>query len=313
MPAITLDMMEYSSDALARSAYVSNSQTQVTQGTGTPIGNLVYYGGLAASFDGVTSKVSGVCSSGAQAAGLGYIGKDWGAGITKIISGFKAWGSNNYGFDVTGTTITLTLQGSTDNFSSSIVNLVVLGPFSDPAGAYGEKLTGTTNLTAYRYHRIKLDSNTDYQFVTAQIQFFEERLTCYSESSIKTQGSYALKGIAAISDSLNKTLTRTVAPTVNLSGISKIKFDIRSTRTGSNIKIGFHDSGGTTTEVTPNIASANTFQTITLSMSPVSNANKDVIDSIIITIVNANAENTFYIDNMYAETVSGTVFFGCNF
>ena len=33
--------------------------------------------------------------------------------------------------------------------------------------------------------------------------------------------------------------------------------------------------------------------------SAVSNANKDAIDSIIITIVNADAANTFYIDNMY--------------
>jgi len=36
------------------------------------------------------------------------------------------------------------------------------------------------------------------------------RLQSYSESTIKTQGSYSLKGIAAITDSLNKTLTRTI-------------------------------------------------------------------------------------------------------
>ena len=34
-------------------------------------------------------------------------------------------------------------------------------------------------------------------------------LQSYSESTIKTQGSYSLKGVAAITDSLNKTLTRT--------------------------------------------------------------------------------------------------------
>ena len=36
-------------------------------------------------------------------------------------------------------------------------------------------------------------------------------LQSYSEATIKTQGSYSLKAIAAITDSLNKTLTRTIA------------------------------------------------------------------------------------------------------
>lgn len=123
-------------------------------------------------------------------------------------------------------------------------------------------------------------------------------LQSYSEASLKTQGSYALKGIASATTSLNKTLTRTVSSTVDLSDINTIGFDIRSTRTGSNIKIGIHDSGGTTTEITPNITSADTFQEVDWDISGVSNANKDAIDQIIITIVNADSANTFYIDNM---------------
>jgi len=123
----------------------------------------------------------------------------------------------------------------------------------------------------------------------------------YSEASIKTQGSYAIKSTAPVTTSLNKTLIRTVSPTINLSDKGPIKFDMRATRTGSNIKIGIHDSGGTTTEITPNITSANTYQTVTWDISGVSNANKDAIDQIIITIVNADASNTFYIDNFYAK------------
>ncbi|MDD3102256.1 MAG: fibronectin type III domain-containing protein [Patescibacteria group bacterium] len=121
-----------------------------------------------------------------------------------------------------------------------------------------------------------------------------------SESTIKSQGTYALKGSAAITGSLNKTLTRTISPTIDLTDKSLIYFDIRSTRTGSNIKISMHDSGGTTTEITPNITSANVFQTVSWDISAVSNANKDAIDSMVITIVNADADNTFYIDNMYS-------------
>jgi hypothetical protein len=125
----------------------------------------------------------------------------------------------------------------------------------------------------------------------------------YSEPTIKTQGSYAIKSSAPVTTSLNKTLTRTVSPTINLSNFTQIKFDIRSTRTGSNIKIGIRDSGGTTTYITPNITSANEYQTIDWDISAVSNADKDAIDRIMIEIVNADASNTFYIDNFLAPAI----------
>jgi|GEM_PF-1757711 len=130
-------------------------------------------------------------------------------------------------------------------------------------------------------------------------------LLSYSESTTKSQGSYSLKGVATITESLNKTLTRTVSPTINLSDFNTLKYDIRSTRTGSNIKIAIHDSGGTTTETTPNVTVANTFQTKSWDISGIANADKDAIDQIIITIVNADAENTFYIDNLYGESPTG--------
>ena len=114
------------------------------------------------------------------------------------------------------------------------------------------------------------------------------------------QGTYSLKGIAAITNSLNETLTRTVSPTIDLSGLNNWIFYIYSNRTGSNIKVGIHDSGGITTEITPNVASAGAWQKVTVDISGVSDADKDAIDRIIITIVNADAENTFYIDNMFA-------------
>jgi hypothetical protein len=120
----------------------------------------------------------------------------------------------------------------------------------------------------------------------------------FYEATIINQGLYSLKGVADTTYGLNKTLTRTVSPTIDLSNNDHVKFDIRSNRTGSNIKIGLHDAGGTTTEITPNITSADQFQNVSLDLSSVSNMNKDAIDSIIITIVNADADNTFYIDNM---------------
>ncbi|MCG2724687.1 MAG: discoidin domain-containing protein [Elusimicrobia bacterium] len=156
------------------------------------------------------------------------------------------------------------------------------------------------NLAPYVYYRIYITAREQALYVgMGEFELMERALQCGSESTIKTQGSYALKGIAT-TDSLNDTLTRTVSPTIDLTGQTRIKFSIRASRTGSNIKIGVHDSGGTTTEITPNILAADTFQTIWWDISAVANADKDAIDQIIITIVNAVAANTFYIDDMYA-------------
>jgi len=121
-------------------------------------------------------------------------------------------------------------------------------------------------------------------------------LLCYSEASIIHNGTYSLKIIANTIGQFK----RTVTPTINLSGQTTIKFWVRASRTGSNFKLGFHDSGGTTTEVTPNIASADTWQEVTLDISAVADANKDAIDLIIFTCLNADAENTVYLDYITA-------------
>jgi len=121
-------------------------------------------------------------------------------------------------------------------------------------------------------------------------------LQSYSESTIKTQGDYALKAVAAITDSLNKTLTKTFAVNSNLTGVNKLRISDYALRTGSNYKIGLHDTGGTTTEFTPNIATSNTWQTDYIDLSAVSDANKDNIDTCTITITNADSANTIYLD-----------------
>ena len=130
-------------------------------------------------------------------------------------------------------------------------------------------------------------------------------LQCYSESTIKTQGDYSLKGVAVITDSLNDTFTRTVSPAIDLTGKDDWVFYIYSDdRTGSNIKAGIHDSGGTTTESTPDVTDTGVWQKVTVDVSGVTDANKDVIDSIIITPVNADASNTFYLDNVFGQAVA---------
>ena len=50
---------------------------------------------------------------------------------------------------------------------------------------------------------------SDFLAQAAYVTNDATNLQSYSESTIKSQGSYSLKGVAAITDSLNKTLTRT--------------------------------------------------------------------------------------------------------
>ena len=142
------------------------------------------------------------------------------------------------------------------------------------------------------------EANNEFNF-----RVYGEELQCYSEATIKTQGSYSLKGVAAITNSLTDTLIRTTtSPTLSLIGANTISFGIYSNRTGSNIKLGFRNTGGalTTFETAPFINSANTWETKNWDISGVVNNSKNSIDRIIWTIIDATTGNTFYIDNLYA-------------
>ena len=141
------------------------AQILIPQSRGTPIGNMNESGtSLADAFDGDNdepaseSATNTVNPKDTQV----FIGKDWGAGNEKLITGFKAWGSNgdeppSTGFISTDDpTVKITLQGSTDNFSSSTVDLGNVSD-TDAAGKLIQKLSGLTITTAYRYHRLAIE------------------------------------------------------------------------------------------------------------------------------------------------------------
>jgi len=145
--------------------------------------------------------------------------------------------------------------------------------------------------------------NTDTITVPTQA-YGEGGLQSYSESTIKQQGSYSLKIVADATDSLNETLTHeySTGSYKDLSSYDRIKFDIYASRTGTNLQLQIHDSGGTTSTYNIAVSSANTWETKTWDISAISDANKDDIDWIKIKVTNADATNTFYIDNIYAES-----------
>ena len=303
-------------------------------GSNTTFSSLTAYGGGYGAYS--TAGGNGGSGGGGKPGGNGTPGQGYGGG-DGWNSGNNSGGGGGGGAGEVGED-SLTVSGRTDNAGdggdgtsaySSVLSIVGAGEnvsgtyyigggggggdYGDPAaatsglGGYGgggkQTYNGTANTGGGGGGAAEYPDSTNEPggsggsgLLVAWYPYLV--LQSYSEATIKTEGSYSLKGVAKATNSLNKTLTRTISSPLDLSYDDSITFDIRSTRTGSNIKVGFHDAGGTTTEVTPNITSANTFQEVTVDLSGVSNANKDAIDQIIITIVNADSDNTFYIDNV---------------
>lgn len=146
---------------------------------GANIGNMTANGGLAAAFDGVT--VQGYVSA-AGLTGSGnvtcYVGKDWGAGNTKTVTKFILCASSDIGFSNSDSNaITVKLQGSTDGFVGSIVDLYTDTTVVDSAGLV-VTVTGGINASAgYRYHRAVIveqaGNGTSHTMACAEVEFYE--------------------------------------------------------------------------------------------------------------------------------------------
>lgn len=293
---IVLDAMEYSSDALAQAAWAS-SIAVISQGksyTKTAPNALYPDSGDAELTNGTvaTGDYSDANWTGWAAPVDPNVVIDLGASHVLASVRFHFYSAGVY---LIGGPSTLEVYGSNNG-----VDFTSIGSFSIAAGNWpsGNYLGWSNTLSVsgtYRYIRFNFTHTSKWIFLS-EIQINADGIKVYSESSIKQQGSYSLKLVAGQTTSLNATVTRTLSPTFNLSGQDSFKFNVRSTRTGSNFKIGLHDSGGTTTEVTPNIAAADTFQEVTLDLSAVADADKDAIDSIIFTQLNADAETTVRLD-----------------
>jgi hypothetical protein len=132
------------------------------------IGNATQNGGLAAAFDGTTSQGWSASARKDPSSNI-TVGKDWGSGVTKKVARFKAWAPNNYTFGNAGT---MKLQGSTDNFSSSIVDLWS-GSYSATTAETKDISTGIDTSTAYRYHRLYCTGGSGGG-AFAEIEFYKD-------------------------------------------------------------------------------------------------------------------------------------------
>ncbi|MCK4522139.1 MAG: discoidin domain-containing protein, partial [Nanoarchaeota archaeon] len=307
IPSLELDYMEYSSNASAQAAYVSSdaaggygtdvtaTMTSYTAPSPNVVSDSTHYGSSYGwkAFD-KTIATSNMWDVGTK---VGWLKYDFGVGYEKTITKYRlVVGSPYLGYAPRD----WTFQGSNDD--SNWATLDTQTSHTSWSDGVWKEFT-FANTAAYRYYKLDITNNAGGGGNTKlhEMEMMEAavpNLQCYSESTIKQQGTYSLKGIAQQTGSLSDTLTRTVSPTKDLSGYNTIKVDTRANRTGSNFKISIHDSGGTTTEHTVSIASANTWQTETWDVSGVSSSNKDAIDQIIITITNADADNEIYVDDL---------------
>jgi len=196
---------------------VAATQTQISQATGTTIGDMTGNGGIAAARDGTTSQANTACAQLLGAGGL--IGVDWGSGNSKTLTGFKFWGPNNeyINSNSAGSTITLTLYGGNSGLGVSGTNLGSMSFTDDNIGTLRSKLSGLTTTTAYRYHWIAITSSASFAGGSsrcAEIQFFED-LISYDEP------------IAPVPESRNSASTNDV--TVRFADASNANADTKST------------------------------------------------------------------------------------
>jgi hypothetical protein len=152
-------------------------QTLIDQGDGTEIGDMGF-GTSGAAFDTTTSQAAhnGVSRTNVQQADA-YVGKDWGAGVTKTVNGVKVWGASNAGYWSATPTVVLELYGSNSAPSSSTNGTLIktLDTFTDTAVTDARDYTGDTfdTDTAYRYHWLRINgSTTDFAYL-AELEFYE--------------------------------------------------------------------------------------------------------------------------------------------
>ena len=207
----------------------------------TKIGNMTLAAGLANAFDGNTVQGYAACAAGGS---IGYCGIDWGSGNTKSITRVVTFGSSDYGYSNPGRTINIKLEGSTDNFSSSVVDLGGgTGDFTDAIGA--DKIITPTDTTAYRYHRMKETSSVGSTHF-CEIEFFENNTGVtrgftlssgpagYNDNSENFAAWQWLAGGGAGSSNEDGSINTTTTTVSTTAGISIGTY----TGTGSNATIG---------------------------------------------------------------------------
>ena len=206
---------------------VSPSYVQIPQSDGTPIGNMTAGGGLAAGFDGNSNQNRGASAATAAAAPAiltTCIGKDWGPGVTKTVAKVVITAPNTtVGIQGGGGSGNYELQGSTDNFSASIVTLAT-GAFA--GGITSEVVTSesgdVTTTTAYGYHRVATDGDGVNDNAIAEVVFYEAGDTV--NETYNAANDYFSNGAGSAHPAGTEVTHLAVAPIVAINGSAAVVY-----------------------------------------------------------------------------------------
>lgn len=132
---------------------------------------------------------------------------------------------------------------------------------------------------------------------------------CYSESANENEGDYALTLESMKTNGLNDTLSKTVTE-IDLSPSThdNILIDVYASRSGTQFQFGIGESGGAFTDNLVNVpvATADTWETVTLDFSGVADGSKNAVIYIGIKVTDADHDNTIIIDNIRPALLTGT-------
>lgn len=200
------------------------SPVLISQATGTAIGDMTAYGGLAAAFDGATSQGIAACARTAVAVFSGYIGKNFGS--PKTVRQVRVYGSNDYGFCTTAGSITVTLEvygkssapsGGTDGTLLHEVS------FIDPNDGTPQLLT-IASPAAYAYVWVLCSttgSGAGETNAIAEIEFYE----AVSPSNMSLVSEAFTAGVAPDSGRVHIQVTEVDAVTINTDLMADISRD----------------------------------------------------------------------------------------
>lgn len=151
------------------------SPSLISQGAGTPIGDLVDGGGVAAAFDGNLSqhRNDGAKYPENTTTGVHWIGKDWGLGSERKIAQVRVYGPNNTGIHETDTSVRLRVEeSSTGLWAGEEVTIGDTG-FIDTSGADFVLDIPCAGASTVRYHRFTVVASVSSATSVAELQFYE--------------------------------------------------------------------------------------------------------------------------------------------
>jgi len=210
--AVELDLMEYADNEAARLAYVSSddytndmvpTMTSNTTPSGEASASSIYSDSYPAweAFDDVISTASTWATiSGTVTGWLAYE-----FASSKIITKYTLAGQTGF---QDRSPKSWTFEGWTGGEWVELDSQSNITGWEDDV----RKTFEFSNGTPYIKYKIDITVNNGSTLTTSisEMEMMETVLQCYSEDTIKQQGSYSLKGVAIATDSLNDTLTRTI-------------------------------------------------------------------------------------------------------